>query len=257
MLLRDDAAEAERAGQAVHVDRITGAGDRARSERQLVGLVQHRGEAIDVAAQRRAVRQQEVRRRAPAAPGAGACTTASSRRPRDRPAPRSARSCARRPPGAPGCAASGTAGDRRRPVRCAIGPVCSRRPASPTRATSSRSTKACTSSSPCSARDEAGIVLSLPRESARGRHRSPRRRRPTARRRARAPPPTRGCPRTSSSNSRRSKRNDDPNVKSSASGSPANRPDQRCAISYVTFVRSRRSSQRPSAIGGRRRGSLP
>jgi hypothetical protein len=55
-----DAAEAERRGEAVHVDGVAGPGDRAGSERQLVGLAEHRVEAIDVAAQRGAVREQEV-----------------------------------------------------------------------------------------------------------------------------------------------------------------------------------------------------
>ena len=56
-----DAAETERGGESVHVDRIARAGDRAGSERQLVYLAEHRVEPIDVAAKRRAVRQQEVR----------------------------------------------------------------------------------------------------------------------------------------------------------------------------------------------------
>ena len=59
---------------------------------------------------------------------------------------------------------------------------------------------------------------------------------------------------------RRSKRNDDPNANSSASGSPAKRPDHKCAISappsWASAARPARHSRRaPLANGGRRRGS--
>ena len=137
---------------------------------------------------------------------------------------------------------------RRSTATCSLRdrPVCSRRPASPTRADQL-------------ALDERVHVLVLPRRlgleerrdrDAPRRERSPRARRAIAERvRASrhagalaAPPPTPGCPRTSSSNSRRSKRNDAPNSNSAASGSPANRPDQRCAI-----------GQRPTGAGRPRR----
>ena len=58
---------------------------------------------------------------------------------------------------------------RRSTATCSLRdrPVCSRRPASPMRAMSSRSTNAWTSSSPCSGVTNAGVVDALLRESAR------------------------------------------------------------------------------------------
>ncbi len=56
-----DAAETERGGEAGHVDRIGGARDGARPERELVGLVKDRAESVDVAPEGRAVRQEEMR----------------------------------------------------------------------------------------------------------------------------------------------------------------------------------------------------
>ena len=57
----DDAREAEPLGERVDVDRVAGSGDRAGAERQLVDLGEHRREAAVIAAQRRGVREEEVR----------------------------------------------------------------------------------------------------------------------------------------------------------------------------------------------------
>ena len=143
----DDAREAEVARERVDVDRVARAGDRAGAERQRVGFGARRREALVVAAERRGVRQKEMRdehrlrrpevrvrrhqrvarrrglrRRAPRRRAASACCSAGMRRRRY--SRRSSDTCSLR--------------DR---------PVCSRRPASPSRSTSSRSTKLCTSSS--------------------------------------------------------------------------------------------------------------
>ena len=48
-------------GERLHVDRVAGAGDRARAERQRVGLLARRLQPRVIAAQRRGVAQQEVR----------------------------------------------------------------------------------------------------------------------------------------------------------------------------------------------------
>ena len=71
---------------------------------------------------------------APAAPGAGACRTASTRLTgAARPARRAPRPARRRPAGAPGSGAGGTGGNR--PTTCSLRdrPVCRRRPVSPIR----------------------------------------------------------------------------------------------------------------------------
>ena len=86
-------------------------------------------------------------RRAPAARGAGACTRASARRP-----PRSAWSAHAATSVAMPCCSTGMRRrrySRRSSETCSLRerPVCSRRPASPMRSTSLRSTKLCTSSS--------------------------------------------------------------------------------------------------------------
>ena len=59
-------------------------------------------------------------------------------------------------------------------------------------------------------------------------------------------------PRTSSSNSRRSNRNDAPNAKRAASGSPSNRPDHRCAMfSAPTVVEGVLAALRAAVSMGR------
>ena len=123
MLLRDDAARSRARGEAVHVDRVAGAGDRAGTERQLVGLGEHRREpADDRGAARRRARGRSARR-APAARGAGACTTASAHRPRASAWSASTAATRRdRAAGSRGPGASGRGGDRPRPARCATVP---------------------------------------------------------------------------------------------------------------------------------------
>ena len=159
-------------------------------------------------------------RPAPAARAAGACTTASARRP-----PRSA-CCASAPTSArrSRCRTADRGASeysRRSSDTCSFRdrPVCSRRPASPMRATSSRSTKECTSSSSSrmSRRSEEGSIPPALGEDVRseppldrggvrgGQHAGARERLG----------PRQAAP-TSSSNSRRSKRNDAP--KSNTSG---------------------------------------
>ena len=56
----DDAREARGPGQSGGVDRIAGAGDRARAERQRIGLVHRHGQPLVIAPQRRGVAEQEV-----------------------------------------------------------------------------------------------------------------------------------------------------------------------------------------------------
>jgi hypothetical protein len=54
--------EAEAFGQTLHVDGVTGAGNGARTERQLVALGQHVREPRMIATQRRRVGKEEMRR---------------------------------------------------------------------------------------------------------------------------------------------------------------------------------------------------
>ena len=61
MLLATTRENPRRARQRVHVDAVGVAGDRARAERQRVGLARHRGDALGVAAERGRVRQEPVR----------------------------------------------------------------------------------------------------------------------------------------------------------------------------------------------------
>ena len=72
------------AGEPADVDRVAGAGDRAGAERQLVDLRQHRVEAARDRAGAPPRAPGRSARPAPAARGAGACTTASARRRRGR-----------------------------------------------------------------------------------------------------------------------------------------------------------------------------
>ena len=125
-------------------------------------------------------------------------------------------------------------------------PVCSRRPASPSRSTSSRSTKLWTSSSSPDdeRRDRRGRARASP--SAPPRSGAPRRR--PARRRFASARAHAMLPVTSSSNRRRSKRNEAPNSNAAASGAASKRPDQRvshqsCSVDPVVS-RRRESSRR-------------
>ena len=170
---------------------VAGAGDRAGSERQRVGLVARRFEPRVIAAQRRGVAQQEVRdqhrHRAPhvrvrrhqrIAGVLGLIGKRGDRRAQLLPASSGMRR--RRY-------------SRRSTETCSLRdrPVCRRRPASPMRATSWRSTKLCTSSSSPLTHDGSRAALLEDRGEALGDRRWRRRRR--ARRRAPALRPTPGC----------------------------------------------------------------
>ena len=73
----DDAREAERLGQELHVDVVGRAGDRARAERHQVGLARARRRTDRRRGGTRPRATATRARRAPAARAAGACTTAS------------------------------------------------------------------------------------------------------------------------------------------------------------------------------------
>ena len=263
-----DAAEAERRrrGRRTSIG-VARSGDRARSERQLVDFARgpRRADRRRGAARRSATAGSA--RPAPAARAAGACTTASARRRRDRRARRAARSSRRWRAGSSGMRrfrysrrSTATCSLRERPgVQPAAG-VADARDRARARRTRGRPRRRARRSRTPGRRAPAARISRSPRSmaAASAAERTPARARPAAHAR---------LPRTSSSNSRRSKRNDDPNAKSSASGSPANRPDQRCAISepIVSEDGGRRldgwhacgAPRAPSASGGRRRGSRP
>ena len=147
MLFAADREKPSRSVRNGHVDVIRRARDGARTEGHDVGLGARHVQAIDVAAERRCVRQQDMSDEHRLSAPQDACRTASPRR-------RPARPDSRARPPASRIAAS-TAGIRRfRYSRkssdtCSLRdrPVCSRLPASPMRSTSSRSTNECTSSS--------------------------------------------------------------------------------------------------------------
>ncbi len=133
--------EAERVGEERGVDRVAGAGDRAGSERQRVGLLARRLEPRRDRGAAPPRGSAGSARPARASRGACACTTASTRR---RPAlpDRQTRRWSR------GASPASSGMRRRRYNRrstetCSLRdrPVCRRRPASPIRATSWRSTK--------------------------------------------------------------------------------------------------------------------
>ena len=193
----DDAREAEPRGERVDVDRVAGAGDRAGAERQLVDSRRARdAKRAMIAAQRRGVRQEEVRdqhrlraaqvrvrRHQRVARGLGLVGEHRDER-RDRALHLRDRG------------ASGRAADRPRPARCAIvrcaGVARRRRPAPPARA---RRTSARPRRRSRRADVEERRIRSGPRRDLLERRadRSTRRR-ATARRRARALRPTPGCP---------------------------------------------------------------
>ena len=141
MLLRTTREKPSARGQARRIDRIAGAGNRARAERERVGLVGGRSEPRVIAAKRGGVRQEVVRDEH----RLGAAQVRVGRHQR--------RSGVFRLVGACGdqrrdrrLAATGMRRrryNRRSSDTCSLRerPVCSRRPASPIRSTSLRSTK--------------------------------------------------------------------------------------------------------------------
>ena len=222
----DDAREAEIAGQRVDVDRRSWC-RRWRPSRAAAQSASARAgvEALEVAPERRGMREEEVR------------DQHRLRRPEMRER-RHQRVAGRR-----GLRRK-RRDDRARRPRCSTGirrrrysrrssdtcslrerPVCRRRPASPSRSTSSRSTKLCTSSSGPST--NAGFARPRSRMSV---ERGGDRRRPPSRVSTPAAGSARAharLPATSSSKRRRSKPNDEPHSKAAASGAASKRPDQR------------------------------
>ena len=253
MLLRAMRAKPSAAASAVHVDRRSWC---RRSRRSRAAARRPRRGRRPAGRRRGAARRSATAgsaRRAPAARGAGGCRTASARR-----RARSARSTS----------ACDGAGDRpldrgnpplqiqpqidrdllvARAARCAAGGRHRRRArrarARRTRARLRRRAPRLTNAGSADARSR------IVREPAVDRRRVGGRQHAGARQRL---PPTRRLPRTSSSNSRRSKRNDEPNANSSASGSPANRPDQRCAISDHRSLRSSAGRSAAEIVSRRR-----
>ena len=229
--VRDDAREPQRRGEPGGVDRVAGAGNGARPERKLVDFRQDSVEAIVIAAERGRVREEIVR-------GEHGLRAAQVRVRRHQRVAGVGRSVAPAPQSAPeGLAvavargASDRAADRRRPVRCAsvrYGAVGRHRRHGPTaraRRTRERLRPAvrrrCRESS-----DPTFPERGFP--AARSESRTPSAAEITL---ARSSPSAHArLPRTSSSKRRRSNRKDAPKANSSASGSPSNRPDHRCAM---------------------------
>ena len=175
------------------------------------------------AAARRRARARSARR-APAAPRRRCVNAGMTRLGRTaRRASRKRRSTGGSTAAAAGCGACRYR--RRSSDTCSLRerPVCRRRPASPMRSTSWRSTNECTSSS---APDDPGRVGLPPGEDVgeRGANRG----RVLGRQRAGVASASAQArlPMTSTSNSRRSKRNEAPKSKTAALGSLSNRPDQ-------------------------------
>ena len=147
MLLATTREKPRRSARKCDVDVVGCAGDRARAERHHVGFAARRVEPIDVAPEGGGVREPHVRdqhglraaqvrvRRHDGLAGPVGLMDERTHEPRNRRAGRAE------------CAASGSS--RKSTDTCSLRdrPVCSRRPASPMRATSSRSTNECTSSS--------------------------------------------------------------------------------------------------------------
>ena len=195
--------------------------------------VEHRGEPIDVAPERGARARARSAPRARAAPGAGACTTASARRRRARRASTSARDRGRdRLLHRRECGASGTAADRRHLLVA--------------RASGVQPPAGLADARDQLALDERVHVLvagavARRRGSARPRRGSQRAPPSIAAASAGDSTPARASaagPRQAAASHRLRTAGDrsgttTPNAKSSASGSPANRPDQRCAIQLI------------------------
>ena len=148
MLLGTTREKPSARARRVGVDGVARAGDRARAERQRVGFVAPRPQAARSrgAAPPRATERSA--RRAPAARGADACTTASAPRPPARPdRRRRRRASTTRLLQQRECAGADTAAGRARPARCASGRCAAGGRRRRSRSTSWRSTKLCTSSS--------------------------------------------------------------------------------------------------------------
>ena len=227
-----DARETETRGEGVHVDRVARAGNGAGTERQLVGFGEHRREPAMIAAQRGGVREEEVRgqhrlraaqvrvrRHQRIGRGLGLVGEHGRRAPRcaaldlGNPALQVEPEIDRdllvaRPAGVQ--AAAGVANPRHELAFDERVHVLVVARGSDVKKAGSVAAREAMSSSAARMTD-ASARASTPARSS-----------PSAHAR---------LPRTSSSNSRRSNRNDAPNSNSPASGSPANRPDQRCAMS--------------------------
>ena len=252
----DDREEAEIGGERLDVDGVARAGNRAGAERQRVGFLARAAPADRSRAAAAPRAPGESARRAPAAPGGSACTPASAHRRRPAPdAQRADHACDRllqqRESGA-----AGTAGDRATPARFASGPVCSRLPASPSRSTSSRSTKLCTSSSAPSTNAGSARPRSRIARSAASIGRGfvvAEARRPSRSALAQARLPV-----TSSSNRRRSKLNDEPHSKRRRIRGRVEsaRPERRHQPFAIGNDR-RLPARRPARYGARRSNTRP
>ena len=224
MLLATMRGETEIARERLDVDGVAGAGNRARSERQRVGLGAGGGQPIEVAPQRRHVREKEVRdehrlRRPEMRIGRHQGFAGRRRLRRQR-----FDDGRHRPLQAPESGGAGTAAGRATPVRCATGQCAAgvrhRRRARPAAARRScghlrpRRRRTPDWSAPVSRISPSAASICAASSGVR----TPAAE--SARAQARLPV-------TSSSKRRRSNRNDAPNSNAAASGAVSKRPDHK------------------------------